>query len=172
VAIFVEAEDLEGEQFQPVLDSYVDACGPAGSEAHTVEEAVSINSEVENLGSYISEYIGAFGDDALERPIHEQMFYATMWATNTRRVEFSNGAQELINMEQFRRETGLRPEDRGEALDRADGAASRDSDSGWTVERICYIEDGRREHADPTTGGVDAGPIDGRAGVDPPPDRG
>jgi hypothetical protein len=200
VAVFVEDSDdradLDADDFAPVMRSHVENCGPAGSEAHAVDgDAVSVNSEVNNLGSYISEYIGIFGDEVLNRPMKEQAFYATCWATGTRRVDFSNGAHDLMAKEQFRRETGLRPEDRGgrsfvawrrsgdpdnvDAMpdDESDGeAASSDGESaegtGWSVRSICSVNGGRPSYSDPTTGGVDRTPIDGQAGSDPVPDRG
>jgi len=181
IAVFVEdggSADLEAAEFEPVMRSHVENCGPAGWSAHRPDgDAVSVNGEVNNLGSYISEYIGIFGDEALNRPITEQMFYAVTWATNTRRVDFSNGAQDLMNREQFRRETGLRPEDRGgESLERwkATGdpdAAESDERGGWSAHSICTVNGGYRSHADPTTGGVDTTVIEGRTGVDPPPER-
>jgi hypothetical protein len=127
VAVFVEDATVTGEMFKPVLDSYVKNTKAAGSEAHSVGNAVSVNDDIENLGSYISEYIGIFGDETLERPISEQMFYAVTWATGTRRVEFSNGAQDIINGEEFRRETGLRPADRGEGTSTSTSAQADES---------------------------------------------
>jgi hypothetical protein len=106
------------------------------------------------------------------------MFYAVCWATNTRRVDFSNGAQEMMTKEQFRRETGLRPEDRGgESLDRWRETGDPDGErveegSGWSVSSICTVSDRRPEYADPTTGGVETTAIAGRSGVDPPKDLG
>jgi len=179
LAVFVEdGADLEASDFGPVMRSHVENCGPAGSDAHAVDgDAVSVRDDVQNLGSYISEYIGIFGDETLERPITEQMFYATCWATNTRRVDFSNGAQDLMSKEQFRRETGLRPEDRGgESLERwketgdPDGAADGPT-SDWAVRSICSVRSRTPEYADPTTGGVDTTEIAGRPGMDPPPER-
>lgn len=183
IAVFVEDDgdrDLRAEQFEPVMRSHVENCKPAGSEAHAVDgddAAVSVNDDVENLGSYVSEYIGIFGDETLERPITEQMFYATCWATNTRRVDFSNGAQDLMSKEQFRRETGLKPEDRGGAsMERwketgdPDGDVS-DESGGWEVANICTVAGRQPSYADPTTGGVETTPIDGREGMDPPPER-
>jgi len=116
LAVFVEDTDadLGPGDFAPVMRSHVKNCTPAGWKAHRPSgDSVSLNDDVENLGSYISEYIGIFGEEVLERPITEQMFYATCWATGTRRVDFSNGSHEMMAKEQFRRETGLRPEDRG-----------------------------------------------------------
>jgi len=171
VAVFVEDDDLPGEVFAPVLESYRGRCGPAGREAHSVENAVSVNSDVENLGSYISEYIGIFGEETLSRPITEQMFYSITWATGTRRLDFSNGAQSLIADEKWRRETGLRAEDRGGA-GMPSAAAEGDESEGWSVSSICTVRRRSPNYADPTTGGADTTVIKGRSGVDPPPDRG
>jgi hypothetical protein len=184
MAVFVEDADgdLDAERFRPVMESHVRNCGPAGREAHAVEgddAAVSVNDDVENLGSYVSEYIGIFGDETLNRPMKEQMFYAVTWATNTRRVDFSNGAQEMMNREQtrreFRRETdGLEPEDCPDAFEDWREGEQEDDDgpvSEWTVESICTVSHGSPDYADPTTGGVDTTPIEGRPEVDPPPVR-
>jgi hypothetical protein len=180
IAVFVEDNDngdLVAQDFAPVMRSHVENCGPAGSKAHDpAGDSVSVRDDVENLGSYVSEYIGIFGDEVLNRPLTEQMFYAVTWATNTRRVDFSNGAQELMSKEQFRRETGLRPEDRGgQSLERWKETGDPDGDdgdggSGWAVESICTVRDRRPEYADPTTGGVETTAIKGRSGVDPPPE--
>jgi len=181
MAVFVEDDadrpDLDGHLFEPVMRSHVEHCGPAGWEAHRPDsDAVSINSDVNNLGSYVSEYIGIFGDETLSRPMKEQMFYSICWATNTRRVDFSNGAQDLMNREQFRRETGLNPDERGgETMERWKETGQPDGDetaggSGWEVSSICSVNHRKPEYADPTTGGVDTTVIEGRPGVDPPPD--
>nr|WP_192960850.1 hypothetical protein [Haloferax sp. Q22]AKN10606.1 replication initiation protein [Haloferax sp. Q22] len=179
IAVFVEDDgdaDLRADDFEPVMRSHVENCGPAGSKAHDpAGDSVSVRDDVENLGSYISEYIGIFGDETLNRPMTEQMFYAVTWATNTRRVDFSNGAQDLMSREQFRRETGLKPEDRGgESLERWKETGDPDGDTGpdvggWEVTSICTVNHRRPEYADPTTGGVETTAIRGRSGVDPPP---
>jgi len=182
IAVFVEDADddlqLGADDFDPVMRSHVENCRPAGWDAHRPDgDAVSVRDDVENLGSYVSEYIGIFGDETLNRPMKEQMFYAVTWATNTRRVDFSNGAQDLMNKEQFRRETGLRPEDRGgESMERwketgDPDAAQGDESGGWSVRSICTVNGGRPSYADPTTGGVETAVIEGRSGVDPPPLR-
>lgn len=118
IALFIHDPDDEigAGDFEPFMRSYVSNCDPAGWEAHRPDgDAVSVNHEVNNVGSYISEYIGQFGEEELtERPLHQQMFYAATWASNTRRVDFSNGAQELISRDLFRQQRGLDP-DRHEA---------------------------------------------------------
>ena len=184
VAVFVEDEDgrrdLRAEDFEPVMRSHVENCQPAGWDAHQpAGDSVSVRDDVGDLGCYISEYIGIFGEEALNRQMTEQMFYATCWATNTRRVDFSNGAHALMKKEQFRRETGLRPEDRGGETDeygRWKEAGVIDlTDDGlpqeWSVRTICSVPDRRPRYSDPTAGGVDTTPIDGHDGLDPTPQR-
>jgi len=177
VAIFVEDEggDVAAEDFRSFMNSYVGNVPGAGSEAHAVQgDAVSVNDDVENMGSYISEYLGIFGEEALDRPLKEQMFFATAWATNTRRLDFGQDAQQIISGEQFRRETGLKPSDRGECgsdSEAADGGESGDGDGDvveWTAERICTVPSKSRDYCDPDSGGVAVTEIDGSNCVDPP----
>ena len=182
LAVFVEdgdgGADLDGQLFEPVMRSHVENCGPAGWDAHRPDgDAVSVNDEVENLGSYISEYIGIFGDETLNRPMTEQMFYAVTWATGTRRVDFSNGAQEMMSREQTRREYrrdtgGLEPEDDEEAFEEWTEEESEGPVTEWTVESVCTVKNRTPSYADPTTGGVDTTAIEGRSGVDPPKELG
>jgi hypothetical protein len=179
MAVFVEDngddEIVTPGDFAAAMRSHVGNCEPAGWDAHRPDgDAVSINRDVNNLGTYISEYIGIFGDDALERPMNEQMFYATCWATGTRRVDFSNGAHEMMARERFRRETGLRPEDRGasDGASESREAVAEDGDGdGWVVDSICNVNGRTPSYSDPTTGGADTTRIEGRPGTDPPAHR-
>jgi hypothetical protein len=160
VGIVVDAE-ISAAEFKPVMESYKGAVKSAGSKAHSLEKAVSVNDDIENLGSYISEYIG--WDEALaERPREEVAFLATTWATNTRRVEFSGGAQEMIREDlkrQRREEAGATPEDRGGDED--------DDAPGWTATQVVIVDDGERHGGEPGGGGVRTRRIDGRPGADP-----
>jgi hypothetical protein len=194
VAVFVEDpnDQLEAADFRPVMESHVRNCDSAGWDAHDPDgDAVSVNDDVNNLGSYISEYIGIFGDETLERPISEQAFYAVTWATGTRRVDFSNGAQDIISREHFRRETGLRPSDRGAFEEWRDGATTeaatgdaepdaeaatgdggdtegdRPPPESWTCSRICTVSSRSPEYTDPTAGGARRTRIDGSPEADP-----
>jgi len=183
VAVNDPDDAISAETFRPVMQSYVSNTDPAGSEAHGLTtvgmgDAVSVNDDVENLGSYIAEYVGMYGEEALDRSIETQLFYSTCWATGTRRVEFGGSAQDRIARAQFRRETGLRPSDRGgDVFDRwrsgeepqkaTDGA----SGGSWSVSSICTVRKKEPHHSDPTAGGKRLTPIDGRSGVDPPASR-
>ena len=192
IAVFVEDPngEIAAEQFEPFMRSYVENAPGAGWKAHRPSsDSVSVNHDVENIGSYISEYLGIFGDEPLDRPITEQMFYATCWATKTRRLDFSNDAQDIINGEQFRRETGLRPEDRGQAENDESGEsepteAAVDPENqevlrpgeeidgnpadNWSVRALCAVPSRTPQYSDPVTGGVGSTEIDGVSGVDPP----
>jgi hypothetical protein len=205
VAVFVEVEDRcvrPESAFRPVMRSYVANTPSAGWEAHRPDGdgAVSLFKDggEANIATYISEYIGSYGKETLNRSMHEQAFLAVSWATKTRRVEFSEGAQQLISREHFRRETGLRPEDRGRATADTEGSESDESDdegehmagvridpesetverveaesdesdtAGWTADAICQVSSGEPEYHDTSTGGVAAGPVEVRPGVDPP----
>jgi hypothetical protein len=170
IGLFVEDpnDDLAAEDFEGVMRTYYENCKPAGWEAHKPENAVSVTHEVHDLGCYLSEYIGAYGKEMLNRSISERLFYAVTWATNTRRVEFSNGAQDLIERDRFRRETGLRPEDRGGECITSWG--EDEGVSGWSVDSIVNADENGPDYHDPTSGGVDTAVIDGSSGVDPPPE--
>jgi len=172
IAVFIDSSSINEQTFEKTMESYVDNCTAAGWEAHKPENSVSVNDNIESLPSYISKYIGQYGEPPTERSIEEQMFLAVTWATNTRRLDFSNGAQELIAGEKFRRETGLRPEDRGEAKSdektECEGSSGVSEDStGWDVKRIVTItkHKNERKHSDPTSGGVKMVEIDGNDSV-------
>jgi hypothetical protein len=165
VAIFVDADELEinSGTFESTMQTYTDTVKAAGWEAHRPDgNSVSVNHSVNNLGGYITEYIGCYGERATDRGMHEQQFYAVTWATGTRRVSFSQGANEMIADQQFRRETGLRPEDRGSGESGAsgdgddDGATESDEDSTeWEARCICHVRARVPHRTDPTTGGVE-----------------
>jgi hypothetical protein len=188
VAAFIRDPEntVTAGDFDPFMRSFVTNCPPAGWEAHRPDgDAVSVTHELEdaNAATYVSEYIGQYGDHLHERPDHERAFLATAWATETKRVTFSNGAQDLIKGEQFRRETGLRPEDRGQSESDSEGRET-DTDGeqdtegdgeGWTLDCLCDVSNGRPEYYTPENSTVDTTAIDGTTAsqpkdLGPPPD--
>jgi hypothetical protein len=173
VAVFVDDPDdeLEDSDFAPFMDSYVSNTPGAGSEAHDPSgDAVSVNHGVSDVGSYIAEYLGLYGDEALERPLSEQMFYATLWATKTRRLDFGNDAQSIRQTQYLRESTDTLPDDRG-----GEGQTGLNdwTETEWTANHLCTVHgqrEGYREHRDPGGGGgVSATDTDARSsGLDPP----
>jgi hypothetical protein len=183
VAVFVEDGDgITGGEFRPFMESYVSNTPPAGWDAHRPDgDAVSVTHDLEdaNAATYISEYIGQYGEELVDRPMHERAFLAVAWATGTRRVDFSNAAQEIIRGEEFRRETGLRPEDRGSAGTAESGESDTHGDrgdedgdgDGWEFKQLCEVSGREPEFYQPAGGGVDMTQLDG-VGSDPPRDVG
>jgi len=151
------------------------------------ENPVSVGDDVENVAQYMMEYLDVVGEeegewaDPLEQPIEKQMFHATTWATGTRRLDFSGGpvtedgwktgAQGIIAREEFRRETGLRPESRGATESQETDAA--DAESDWMATSIAYVDHDGPQRADvPDGGGSYMGEISGGDTSDPPQDFG
>jgi hypothetical protein len=113
IAVFVEGVVVPG-QFRPVIEAHLDNCERAGREAHRiapddpdVRSAASVKhvgsdrgeEEIENLGTYLAEYLGAY-NDPLEEPDHVQAANALLWATGKQRWRPSNGAQEYMRREE------------------------------------------------------------------------
>lgn len=136
VAVFIddEGQEVEAADFEGVMASHVDNCKPAGRDAHHNEAcdehyegddwgdveagcndchqpvSVSYGESVENLASYVCEYIAQFGESWDDRELSEQMFLAASWATNTRRFNPDREATTLMQRDLFRQATGADPE--------------------------------------------------------------
>jgi hypothetical protein len=130
-----------------------------------------VSDDHDSLAGYLSEYLGACAENedvepmtALNRPMNKQAFRPVTWVTNTRRFDFSNGAQDIIARDGRRRD---RAEDRGGLT----STPEQDDGPMWTVRRLCEVSDGTPNYYSPTAGGVQTGPIDGRSGINPPNTR-
>lgn len=122
IAVFVDGK-VEESDFHSAIDAHLRHCDIAHWKAHNYnledpdERPISVRpvdtsldledldtnaddvEEITNVGSYIGEYIGAYGEKLFDRDITELMFRTTAWATGTQLVRFSTGANELINRE-------------------------------------------------------------------------
>lgn len=107
LAVFAKKADLGDGQLEQAgeraLSSYVKNCRLAQNAAHKAdgdEAALSINDDVENISSYISEYLDIYwddqGSDLEDKPEYLRRFYALCWVTKTRRIMFSQGANEIV----------------------------------------------------------------------------
>ena len=117
VAVFVDGM-VRRSTFEPVIEAHVRNCELAEREAHDVEDgtAVSVSrvgrdargnhataegadfdsETLSNLGSYLAEYLGTYGDDPLDAPDHQQAANTVLWATGRQRWRPSQGAQEYM----------------------------------------------------------------------------
>ena len=86
--------EVSPEDFQPVLDKHVEACDPAGPEAHRAEKAAEVTpaDEVDDVAAYVASYTGIQPRDLSERSIEYIAWAATQWAANQKRRTRSNAA--------------------------------------------------------------------------------
>ena len=118
IAIFVDGE-IDESDFHPAIDAHLRVCDIAHRDAHDYyspdpdDRPISVRrvdtelspeeyeeyEDVGNLGSYIGEYIGSYGEELFDRNVEELIFRASCWATGTQMVRFSTGANELIDRE-------------------------------------------------------------------------
>jgi hypothetical protein len=69
------------------------------TETEVVPDGGTEDGEIQNLGAYLSAYIGGYDESPLEADEHVKRFYSLMWATGTQRWRPSNGAQEYMKHE-------------------------------------------------------------------------
>ena len=109
-AVFVDGE-VEESEFHSVIYTHLRKCEIAGWKAHDYHspneddrpisvKRINPNADdvdaITNLGSYIGEYIGAYGEELFDRDLDELIFRAAAWASGTQIVRFSKGANEMI----------------------------------------------------------------------------
>jgi hypothetical protein len=200
LAIFVDGK-VDESDFHSAIDAHLRVCDIAHRDAHDYfstdpdDRPISVRrvntdlspdeyedyEEVGNLGSYIGEYIGSYGEELFDRNTEELIFRSSCWATGTQMVRFSTGANELINLELDREkndsaETALAAEssDRVEALESGSSDKSR-ADDNWTILGIGRVDRGGETVFDMQQNGVQYRRIDGAEHLDPPniqpPDR-
>jgi len=95
-----------GSEFERVIDKHLDACDPAGRWGHNYEKidsyvldddgCISLNPEVENLGSYLAAYLGGYKGDLFERSIEYIAWGAIYWATARQRTTRSQRVNHAI----------------------------------------------------------------------------
>lgn len=117
IAVFVDGVVTQSD-LAPVVEAHVHNCDLAETAAHepdddgtisinrvgldrhelhaAAEGAEIANANIGNLGTYLAEYLGTYGDDPLEAPPHQQMSNAVLWATGRQRWRPSQGAQSYM----------------------------------------------------------------------------
>lgn len=108
--VFINGKIAE-EDFHRVIDTHLRKCDIAGWDAHNYhspdpnDRPISVNridpgnvedGSIGNLGSYLGEYIGAYGEELFKRGLDELMLRAAAWAKGSQIVRFSKGANEMI----------------------------------------------------------------------------
>ena len=174
VAIFVDG-NVKEETFHSAIDAHLRECDIAHRDAHDYyhpdssvrpisvrpvntdrapdeyvgAEDVDSLQDIGNLGSYIGEYIGAYGKELFDRDIGELIFRAACWATGTQIVRFSSGANALINRELGEKQTpqcGSEHRLKLKASNESDGPTERNeekptqTDKNWSIRGVGRVD--------------------------------
>jgi len=109
LAVFVDDPTVDRSTFAPVIEAHLRNCSAAARDAHRPDDRTTISvrrvaeergeGEIGNLGTYLAEYLGTYGDDPLESTDAVQMANAILWATGRQRWRPSNGAQAYMAAE-------------------------------------------------------------------------
>jgi hypothetical protein len=201
IAIFVDGQVDEAD-FRPAIDAHLRACDIAHRDAHDYyspdpdDRPISVrrvnteldpdeyDEDVGNLGSYIGEYIGAYGKELFDRNTEELIFRASCWATGTQMVRFSTGANELISNEIEQDETPNQPpvavpnasfDPERDANNETDEMPAEIINEDWSIIGIGRVDREGETIFDSQQSGVRYCKIDGAEHLDPsnpqPPNR-
>ncbi|MEY7852281.1 hypothetical protein AB7C87_24120 [Natrarchaeobius sp. A-rgal3] len=133
----LEHAELELEKaFRKAIDKHIEVCDLATFDAHNYthenpeERPISVNSDVTNMGSYLSAYAQTYDDDDLiERPIEYVAWGAVIWSMNRQRMGRSKVLNEAIAADQcaaeYRDSDSDQQHDHGERLKRSSGRGSQ-----------------------------------------------
>lgn len=123
VAVFVRGH-VSRDAFERPVEAHLRNCVGAGEEAH--RDAVSVNRVVSrgedtddvetigNLSAYLSAYMTDSFDDIEDRPRHVRLFNAILWATERRRVSYSENAYDFMEIgRELRGDDDAGDEDKG-----------------------------------------------------------
>jgi len=160
VAVYVRGQ-VSASDFHSVIDAHVDNCEYAGFAAHDYtaadpdERPISINSDVNNLGSYMAEYAGAYGGDLLERPVEYLAWGAVYWATNSQRARRSGTANDAIRADACRQRHASpdadQDHDHGEQVEYDDGRGPEivcaECGGAWGISQEQTLTEARRDDA-------------------------
>lgn len=102
----ISLEDV-GNELERVITKHIEVCEPASFEAHDytaidsyVEDSdgcISINGDIENMGSYMAAYMGGYTEDLFEKPVEYLAWGALYWSGSRRRVSRSDLANQAIS---------------------------------------------------------------------------
>jgi hypothetical protein len=183
--------------FHTAIDAPLRECEIAHRDAHDYyhqdddKRPISINAvdtdldpnredveDITNVGSYIGEYIGAYGESLFDRSTEELAFRAAVWATGTQLVRFSTGANEMIDQQRPDSETpdddpvmvekaGFDPE-ADDPSETVDGAPVEPIEGSWSIEGVGRVDESGESLYDMHRNGVQYAEIDEAEHLDPP----
>ncbi|MGZ0746708.1 hypothetical protein AB2S56_005915 [Haloparvum sp. AD34] len=139
-----EIDDLRdvASSAERVVDKHLEVCDPAGWDAHDYESiddylledegCISLNADVENLGSYLATYMGGYTEDLVEKPIEYIAWGAIYWASARRRTSRSQTVNQAIRADRCHQRAEY--EDSGQSEHHAERVAW---DDGHGEDVVC-----------------------------------
>ena len=107
LVVFVEGA-VPRSVFEPLIDTHLDNCVPARKPAHEYSECIDVkpvdregdsrDDSVNSIAYYLTEYIADSFDSTEETPEHVEQFNTLLWATGKRRVGYSQGAYDYMEI--------------------------------------------------------------------------
>ncbi|SNR38380.1 Putative rep protein [Halorubrum vacuolatum] len=195
IAIFVDGA-IDESDFHPAIDAHLRVCDIAHRDAHDYyspdpdNRPISVRrvdtdlspeeyeqyEDVGNLGSYIGEYIGSYGEELFDRNVDELIFRASCWATGTQMVRFSTGANELIDREFDAEESDVEAvaipnpsfDPETDATPETDEKPVEIVNEGWSLEGIGRVDRDGETIFDIQRSAVQYQKIEGAEHLDPP----
>jgi hypothetical protein len=142
-----------GSELERVIDKHVEVCEPAGFDAHDYTEiddylrdddgCISLNGDVDNLGSYLAAYMGGYTEELLEKPIEYLAWGAVYWSAARRRTSRSKIVNESIRADRCEQraesDQSNQTDSHGERVEWNDGrgldVVCGSCGSGWSIDQ-------------------------------------
>ena len=154
-------DELESQDFEPLLNSHVKNCETAGKNAHRILEndkksSVTVNKYDDDkdggIGAYLTAYMGEMMEGEFEdNPKWFKRFLATIWLSNRRRVGFSKGANQWAK-EAFEEEYGEEEDEEEESEYEYWGISKEDKDGNKEEKEVSGGHTGSYLETMPQTG--------------------
>jgi len=142
-----------GSEFERVIDKHVEECDPAGFGGHDYTEiddylreedgCISLNADVQNLGSYMAAYMGGYTESLLDKPIEYIAWGALYWSAARRRTSRSKLVNESIRADRchqrYESDTANQSRSHGEHVrwneGRGPDVVCSCCESGWSIDQ-------------------------------------
>ncbi|UVE51889.1 hypothetical protein KU306_11080 [Haloferax larsenii] len=147
-----------GREFERVIEKHLEVCEYAGRSAHDYDTitdyekesdgCISLNANVENMGSYLAAYMGGYTEELLEKPIEYLAWGAIYWSAARRRSSRSKVLTEAITADACEQRAESDESDQtdahGEAVEWDDGrgpdVVCACCGSGWNIDQSRLTE--------------------------------
>jgi len=168
IGVYFDASGLDLQlverELGRVVDKHVEVCDLAGAQAHE-DDVISVNADVENMGSYMATYAGGYTESLLEKPIEYLAWGALYWSAARRRTSRSVLVNEAIKADacaqRFETESTDQEVPHGEHVEydenRGSDVVCTACGSGWSIDQTRLDGPVQSSNADTTQIAADGG---------------